>query len=67
MIAKFVVRHSHGRSWAVDKLIYFGPKSKYYSKANTRYFPTPEEAEAFKKRSEEQERRYKKMREAGAS
>jgi len=54
MRIKYVVRHGHGKSWAVDRLEFIG--EHHFIRANTRYFPTEEEARAFKQRKEEEAR-----------
>ena len=47
---RYTVRHSRGKSWAVD--VWFWFNSFYFIKEKIRYFPTEEEARAFKKKKE---------------
>ena len=51
MKIKYVVRHSRGKTWAVDELHILG--RGYYTKQNTRYFKTEQKAIEFKQRKDE--------------
>jgi len=53
MTYKYQVRRSRGSSWAVDRLHLIG--EHHHTRENTRYFPTKEEADAFKSRKETEE------------
>ena len=47
---RYSVRHSNGRTWAVD--CYFWFNSYYFIRERTWYFETEEEAREFKKKKE---------------
>lgn len=47
---RYSVRHSNGKSWAVDEWEHFG---QYMCKNRTWYFPSEQEARDFKKRRTE--------------
>lgn len=47
---EFKVRRTRSGTWAVDRIHRLG--GTFYTKDWTRYFPTEEKAEAFKKRRE---------------
>lgn len=49
---KYTVRHSNGKSWAVDEWEHFG---HLMCKNNTWYFPIREEAQAFKEKKEKED------------
>ena len=51
MRIKYVVRHSRGKTWAVDELHILG--GGLYTKQRIRYFKTEEKAREFKQRKDE--------------